>query len=112
MAEIIDLDLLVSEPISFKIAGEIYEIPSSLTTETVINLMNVEQQIKKTKDIEKILGLQDKMVLILFSQLNDVNENWVSKLSQTQKSAIVQHYKTRMNEINSNPNSSSLPSQE
>ncbi|MFP5111825.1 hypothetical protein ACSU64_05535 [Bacillaceae bacterium C204] len=112
MAEIIDLDLLVSEAIPFKIGGEIYEIPTSLTTETVINLMHTEQQIKKTKDIEKILELQDKMVLILFSQLNEVDEKWVGKLSQTQKSAIIQHYKNRMSEINSNPNSQSLPSQQ
>jgi hypothetical protein len=111
MAEIIDLDLLVSEAIPFKIGGEIYEIPTSLNTQTVIELMHLEQKIKKTKDVEKILYLQDQMVLTLFSQSNDVDQKWAAGLSQTQKSAILQHYKTRMNEINSNPNSESLPSQ-
>lgn len=104
MAEIIDLDLLVSEGIPFKIGGDIFEVPTSLKTETVIQLMQLEQKIRKTKDVEKILGLQDEMIHLLFSQSNDIDKAWVSKLHQTQKSAILQHYKNRMNEINSNPN--------
>lgn len=104
MSQIIDLDLLVTEAIPFKLGGEIFEVPTSLNTETVIKLMHIEQQIKKNKNVEEILKLQDQMVLILFSQLNEVDEKWVAKLHQTQKSAILKHYKDRMNEINSNPN--------
>jgi hypothetical protein len=112
MSQIIDLDLLVSDAIQFKIGGEIFEVPTSLNTETVIKLMHFEQEAKKTKKTEEILHLQDKMVLVLFSQLNQIDEKWVAKLSQPQKSAVLQHYKDRMNEINSNPNSDSLPSQQ
>ncbi|WP_226087485.1 hypothetical protein [Mesobacillus sp. S13] len=104
MAEIIDLDIIVPEGIPFKIGGEIFEVPTSLKTETVIHLMQIEQKIRKTKDVEKILGFQDDMILLLFSQSNEVDQAWVRKLHQTQKSAILQHYKKRMNEINSNPN--------
>lgn len=111
MLEIIDLDLLVQESIKFKIGGNAYEIPTSLNTETVIKLMSIEQKIAKSKKVEDILRLQDQMVFTLFSQSNEVTEEWVAGLAQTQKSAILQHYKNRMNEINSNPNSDSLPSQ-
>lgn len=111
MAEIIDLDLLVTESVSFKLGGKIFEIPTSLNTEIVIKLMKLEQKIKNVDDFEEALKFQDELVYLLFSQLNDVTMEWVAGLSQTQKSAVIQNYKNRMNEINSDPNFNSLPSQ-
>jgi hypothetical protein len=112
MAEIIDLDLLVTEAVSFKIGGKVYDIPTSLNTEIVIRLMKLEQKIKDVEDFEEALKFQDELVYLLFSQLNeDVTIEWVAGLAQNQKSAVIQNYKNRMNEINSDPNSKSLPSQ-
>ncbi|MEH6957217.1 hypothetical protein, partial [Neobacillus drentensis] len=84
---------------------------TSLNTRTVLQLMKIEQQFKDVKEVDEAIKLQDEMVSLLLSQLNEITEEWVAGLGQTQKSAIIQHYKTRMNEINSNPNSKSLPSQ-
>ncbi|PLS04020.1 hypothetical protein [Neobacillus cucumis] len=104
MSEIIDLDLLVNEPIEFKIGGEIYKMSTSYSTEDILNIYHLEQQMKKTKKEEEQLKLHDKIIFILFSQLNDIDEQWVRKLHHTQKIAIMKHYRERMNKISSNPN--------
>lgn len=114
MTEIIDLDLLVSENIQFKIGGKVYDIPTSYTTEAVLKMYHLQQELEKMKkanNLEKSLEFQDKMIYILFSQLNEIDENFVKNLHATQKAAIMKYYQNRMNEINSNPNSESLPSQ-
>ncbi|MFS0776086.1 hypothetical protein ABC255_08780 [Neobacillus sp. 3P2-tot-E-2] len=115
MAEIIDLDILVSEDISFKIGGEIYKVPTSYNTETVLKMYHLQQEaekVKKTNNVENGFELQDKMVYLLLSELNDIDELFVRKLHVTQKTALLNYYQNRMIEINSNPNSNSLPSQQ
>lgn len=111
MSKIIDLDLLVPENISFKIGGEIYEVPASFDTQTVAVLMQAEQKTLETNDQIEVLNIIDEMVHMLLSQLNDVTLEWVKKLHATQKNAIFHFYKQRMYEIDKNPNYASLQSQ-
>lgn len=115
MSEIIDLDLLVSEPVSFKIGNEIYKVPTDLETGILLKVSKLEQKIIKSqqsKEIEKALSLQDDLVFILMSELNEVTKEWVGKLHNSQKIAILNHYRNRVNELNQDPNFSSLPSQQ
>lgn len=114
MAEIIDLDLLVSEDIVYKISGNKYAVPTDMNTSTIIKLSQIEQKInkaQKSKDIEQALMLQDELVYILLSQQNDVTKEWVEKLHNSQKIAILKNYRNRLEELNQDPNSNSLPSQ-
>ena len=45
--KIIDLDLFVNEPIAFKIGNDTYEVPSSPSTQLVLQMVAIENKAKK-----------------------------------------------------------------
>lgn len=104
--EIIDLDLLVNEPIEFKIGGENYQVSTTPTTKFILEMASSESKMKKSKSNEEQIKLLDEMVMKLFNQENEqVSIEFVSdKLSFTQKKKIMEVYRQMMNDINSNPN--------
>ncbi|MEC1768282.1 hypothetical protein [Schinkia azotoformans] len=103
---IIDLDLLVNDPIEFKIGGQKYQVSTMPTTKFILEMALLEDKMKKSKKNEEQIELLDEMVLKLFNQENEqVTKEFVStKLSFTQKKKIMEVYREMMNEINSNPN--------
>jgi hypothetical protein len=103
---IIDLDLLVSEPIKFKIGGEIFEVPSSPSTQLVLQMVNIENKAKKTKNHDEQIYLLAEMVSLLLSQGErkvSVDEV-IEKFSLTQMKRVIDNYQQKMREINNNPN--------
>ncbi|AMV11525.1 MULTISPECIES: hypothetical protein [Anoxybacillaceae] len=103
---IIDLDLLVSEPIQFKIGGEVFETPSSPSTQLVLQMVAIENKVKKAKNAEEQIHLLAEMVSLLLSQgerkvtIDEVLE----KFSPVQMKKVVEVYQQKMTEINTNPN--------
>lgn len=104
---IIDLDLLVSEPLQFKIGEEVFEVPSSPSTQLVLHMVNIENKVKKTKNSEEQIHLLAEMVATLLSQgeRKVSTEEVLQKFSILQMRKIVEVYQQTMMEINSNPNS-------
>ncbi|MEC1772837.1 hypothetical protein [Schinkia azotoformans] len=104
--KIIDLDLLVNDPIEFKIGGESYQVSTMPTTKFILEMALLEDKMKNSKKNEEQIGLLDEMVMKLFNQENEqVSKEFVSsKLSFTQKKKIMEVYREMMNDINSNPN--------
>ncbi|MEC1726919.1 hypothetical protein P9E34_19610 [Schinkia azotoformans] len=104
--KIIDLDLLVNDPIEFKIGGENYQVSTMPTTKFILEMALLEDKMKKSKKNEEQINLLDEMVTKLFNQENEqVSKDFVSnKLSFSQKKRIMEVYREMMNEINSNPN--------
>ncbi|MGG3919911.1 hypothetical protein ABEV38_19200 [Parageobacillus thermoglucosidasius] len=104
---IIDLDLLVNEPIQFKIGGETFETPSSPSTQLVLQMVAIENKVKKAKNAEEQIHLLAEMVSLLLSQgerkvsIDEV----IEKFSPVQMKKVVEVYQQKMTEINNNPNS-------
>lgn len=105
--KIIDLDLLVSEPIQFKIGGEVFETPSSPSTQLVLQMVAIENKTKKAKNAEEQIHLLAEMVATLLSQGNRkvTTEEVLQKFSPAQMRKVVEVYQNTMMEINNNPNS-------
>ena len=103
---IIDLDLLVNEPVEFKIGGELYTVSTSPSTTSVLELALLEEKMKKSKKVDEQMKLLDEIVLKLFNQESEqVTKDFVTdKLSFSQKNKILIVYRDIMREINTNPN--------
>jgi hypothetical protein len=105
--KIIDLDLLVNEPITFKIGEEEFTVPSTPSTQLVLQIMDIENKVKKTKDNKEQIYLLAEMVATLLSQgerkvsIDEV----IQKFSPIQMKKVIEAYQQKMTEINTNPNS-------
>jgi hypothetical protein len=104
--KIIDLDLLVQESISFKIGGETFEVPSSPSTQLVLQMVAIENKAKKAKNAEEQIKLLAEMVATLLSQgeRKVTTEEVLEKFSPVQMRKVVEIYQKTMMEINNNPN--------
>lgn len=68
MSEIVDLNLMVQEPLKIKgTDGETYTIPGGISTDFVVKLMAYHEDVKKLKKQEKIL---DRMLMLVVDILN------------------------------------------
>jgi hypothetical protein len=105
--KVVDLDLLVQESISFKIGGETYEVPSSPSTQLVLQMFAIENKAKKAKNAEEQINLLAEMVATLLSQgeRKVTTEEVLQKFNPVQMRKVVEIYQQTMMEINSNPNS-------
>ncbi|MBE2926597.1 hypothetical protein [Anoxybacillus flavithermus] len=105
--KIIDLDLFVNEPIAFKIGNDTYEVPSSPSTQLVLQMVAIENKAKKAKNAEEQIQLLAEMVATLLSQgeRNVTKDEVMKKFSPAQMTKVVEVYQKTVMEINSNPNS-------
>lgn len=115
MSKIIDLGLLVRDPLIFKdMTGEEYIIPGEVDLGFVIKLSAYQEQIKKLKnDIEALKKTQELVVDILSM---DKSKNITIEIVREKFSdirvlkAIIEHTINFVHEIASDPNSNSLES--
>lgn len=108
MARIVDLDVIVPEPVQFKIGGEVYEIPGSPTTEFLIKFMSLDMKVLNQKDDKKKLELMAEMSAMLLNQdpNHEVTKEFCLKnLSFVQMKAIGEIFKETVTNIELNPNS-------
>jgi len=105
--KIVDLDLLVQESIQFKIGDETFEVPSSPSTQLVLQMVAIENKSKKAKNAEEQIHLLAEMVATLLSQgeRKVTTEEVLRKFFPVQMRKVVEIYQQTMMEINSNPNS-------
>lgn len=101
------LDLLVNEPITFKIGGEEFTVPSSPSTQLVLQMFAIENKVKKAKNPEEQIHLLAEMVATLLSQgeRKVTTEEVLQKFSPVQMRKVVEVYQNTVTEINNNPNS-------
>jgi hypothetical protein len=107
MAKIIDLDVMVVEPIEFKIGGEVYVIPGSPSTSFLLKFMDFDQKRIAKKEPKAQIELLAEMTAMLLNQ--DENHNvdksfMLDKLSFSQMVKIVEVFKESMRELENNPN--------
>ena len=68
MSKIIDLGILVKEPLIFKdTKGDVYTIPGEISTQFVIKLSKYAQDIKDIKDEEKAFEKMQEIVTDILS---------------------------------------------
>jgi hypothetical protein len=105
--KIIDLDVIVNEPLAFKIGNDTYEVPSSPSTQLVLQMVAIEEKVKKSKNAQEQIELLAEMVATLLSQgeRKVTKEEVISKFSPVQMRRVVEEYQKTMMEINNNPNS-------
>jgi hypothetical protein len=105
--KIIDLDIIVNEPLAFKIGNDTYEVPSSPSTQLVLQMVAIEEKVKKSKNAQEQIELLAEMVATLLSQgeRKVTKEEVISKFSPAQMRRVVEEYQKTMMEINNNPNS-------
>jgi hypothetical protein len=104
--KIIDLDVIVNEPLAFKIGNDTYEVPSSPSTQLVLQMVAIEEKVKKSKNAQEQIELLAEMVATLLSQgeRKVTKEEVISKFSPAQMRRVVEEYQKTMMEINNNPN--------
>jgi hypothetical protein len=104
--KIIDLDVIVNEPLAFKIGNDTYEVPSSPSTQLVLQMVAIEEKVKKSKNTQEQIELLAEMVATLLSQgeRKVTKEEVISKFSPAQMRRVVEEYQKTMMEINNNPN--------
>lgn len=81
MAKIIDLSILIQEPLQFKLPnGDEFTIPGEVNTDFVMRIYKLQGELQKATDFEEQLkGLQDIVLTILKLDLSkkDINLKYV-----------------------------------
>jgi hypothetical protein len=107
MSNIVDLSLLVKEPIVLKFSDqEKFEIPSDPPVELVAKILDFEEKARKAKTNKEQYNLLLDLVELILKQdeSKEVTEELISKLSQSQLQAIVKIYQQKIVENSTNPN--------
>jgi hypothetical protein len=104
--KIVDLDVLVAEPIRFVLGEDTFDVPTNPTTQTVLAMMALDLKSKKAKTPEQQIELLGESVALILSQSGkDVTTAFVlDKFTMPQMKAVTRAYEQRMMEINSDPN--------
>jgi hypothetical protein len=104
--KIVDLNVLVNEPIAFKIGNEIYEVPSSPSTQLVLQMVAIEEKVKESQNAQEQIELLAEMVATLLSQGEKkvTKEEVINKFSPAQMRKVVEVYQKTMMEISNDPN--------
>ena len=110
MAKIIDLSVLIQEPLQFKIPnGDEFTIPGEVNTDFVLRIYKQQQDLQNVKSFEEQLkGLQEIVLLILQQDKSkDIDLKYVQdNLSDIRYLKIImEEMMKHINEIQKDPNS-------
>lgn len=107
MARIVDLDLLTSQNIQFKIGGEVFEIPGNPPTQLTLEFMEFQDRKGKTKDPKANVESLAEMVAMILNQddKKEITKQFVlEKFSLSQMTKIAEVFMDSVRGIESNPN--------
>ena len=112
MGRIVDLSVLVKDPLVFKdVTGETYTIPGEISTKFVIKLSKYAQDIEKLDDEEKALNKMQQIVADILSLDKDkeITVDFVKERFDDIRflKMIIQSMMEHVKEIASDPNSNS-----
>lgn len=107
MSNVLDLSLLVKEPITIKFGEEeSFTIPAEPSLEFVAKIVDYEERAKKSKTNKEQFNLLIELAKLILSQDDSkrIDDEFINKLSPSQINAIVRIYQQRVTDNLNNPN--------